>query len=188
MHRREFVRVGIGTGVCAGISTPAGCLGDSCGLSWGTGVGSLHAPGAIRLGDRDPTDGHGVAALLLAAPGDVIAGDPELAALEAIAETDWDDHALLVVQISRPLAVASRVDFGPSDPDRSGLRGLAVDADVRRWHEIPPGLADAEHLEYTAVRRIERPRGLVPQSATIALHDPDGDSIGRLEASADDLS
>ncbi|ARS89754.1 hypothetical protein [Natrarchaeobaculum aegyptiacum] len=188
MNRREFVRVGLGTGFCAGLSTPAGCLDAARGLSWGTGVGSLHAPGAIRIGDRDPTDGHGVAALLLEDPGSEISADADLAVLGAIAGTNWDEHALVVAQISRPLEAASRVDFGPAEPERSGLRGLAVDADVRPWHETPADLTDADRLEYTAVRRVDRPRGLVPQTATITLHDLDGDPTGRLEASADDLS
>ncbi len=179
MHRRALLR----SGSVVALGVTAGCLDTVDRMTWSSGVGSLHRPGEIRLGDRDPVDSIGVGAIYRDADAtDEVSATADLPAAEAITDTDWERNALLVVQLSRPADTAASIGFGPGGPEPSGLRGLSVDADVRPWNGVPDSLADADRLEYTFVQGFERPRAFVPRSATITLSDPDGRTLGHIDA------
>ena len=179
MHRRALLR----SGSVAVLGVTAGCLDTVDRMTWSSGVGSLHRPGEIRLGDRDPADGVGVGAIYRDADAtDEVSATADLPAAEAITDTDWEQNALLVVQLSRPADAAASIGFGPRGPERSGVRGLSTDADVQPWNGVPDSLADADRLEYTLVQAFERPRAFVPRSATITLSGPDGRTLGRIDA------
>ncbi|ELY50081.1 hypothetical protein [Natronorubrum bangense] len=179
MHRRALLR----SGCVAALGVTAGCLDTVDRIVWSGGVGSLHRPGEIRLGDRDPADGVGAGVIYSDADAtDEVTATADLPAAEAITDTDWERNALLVVQLSRPADTAASIGFGPGGPERSGLRGLSADADARPWTGVPDSLADADRLEYTLVQGFERPRAFVPRSATITLSGPDGRTLGRIDA------
>ncbi|MFA9427427.1 hypothetical protein [Natronorubrum sp. A-ect3] len=164
MHRRALLR----SGSVVALGVTAGCLDTVDRMTWSSGVGSLHRPGEIRLGDRDPADGVGVGAIYRDADAtDEVSATADLPAAKAITDTDWERNVLLVVQLGRPADTAASIGFGPGGPERSGLRGLS---------------ADADRLEYTFVQGFERPRAFVPRSATITLSGPDGRTLGHIDA------